>query len=621
MEDNIQTIIVVIISAFLLFIFPVYMAYEKKDDISYALAMRYTQDLVDEVRSKGYLTKNMYEDYRAKLKLTGNSYDIQMTHEYNRYDPITNYYKIEDGKYKLVKTTTQEEREESELAEIEKAIKLGDLSENPSESDKQKHLKDMYDAQGMVAEDTYQLSQEVYATDHIVNVLNSERKLQLNANSEVVSCKDKEDADDGCQYAYIMNADDNFNITIKNTNITLATVIYNMVTANTLDDNTRIYVNYGGAILSSKWYGDIDYSKMKHDDISLNKFEEAVIFSEERHFYATKEGGVYPVKDTAKVGENDEKPIASYCDGPYVLDFDVKPEEVTELREKGQLRVADYTGYNFAIGNKKSEGENTLSVSVGINGVSLISNVTHKSAVSLEFDLSGYTKKVEIEKTRTREEEYTYRNEETGEEETGVRQWTETYVEEIDEQVKITDYSQLRVKYISNGKIGIALKGKTGVEDINVELDVVDSEDILNGLDEIISNPTNTTEVTKYKGIAANKRSTPIRQTISINNNIITISADRKTSEETTILSYPVTINDYTNIRIEIQATEETKNLADDYKKYIANLYIEDEKVEESIIMDVIPKVGVVGKTFIGDEERFFEGYIRNAKIYSSGNN
>ncbi|MBQ8044294.1 MAG: hypothetical protein IJ272_09170 [Clostridia bacterium] len=621
MEDNIQTIIVVIISAFLLFIFPVYMAYEKKDDISYALAMRYTQDLVDEVRSKGYLTKNMYEDYRAKLKLTGNSYDIQMTHEYNRYDPITNYYKIEDGKYKLVKTTTQEEREESELAEIEKAIKLGDLSENPSESDKQKHLKDMYDAQGMVAEDTYQLSQEVYATDHIVNVLNSERKLQLNANSEVVSCKDKEDADDGCQYAYIMNADDNFNITIKNTNITLATVIYNMVTANTLDDNTRIYVNYGGAILSSKWYGDIDYSKMKHDDISLNKFEEAVIFSEERHFYATKEGGVYPVKDTAKVGENDEKPIASYCDGPYVLDFDVKPEEVTELREKGQLRVADYTGYNFAIGNKKSEGENTLSVSVGINGVSLISNVTHKSAVSLEFDLSGYTKKVEIEKTRTREEEYTYINEETGEEETGVRQWTETYVEEIDEQVKITDYSQLRVKYISNGKIGIALKGKTGVEDINVELDVVDSEDILNGLDEIISNPTNTTEVTKYKGIAANKRSTPIRQTISINNNIITISADRKTSEETTILSYPVTINDYTNIRIEIQATEETKNLADDYKKYIANLYIEDEKVEESIIMDVIPKVGVVGKTFIGDEERFFEGYIRNAKIYSSGNN
>ena len=62
MEDNIQTIIIVIISAFILFVFPVYMAYEKKDDISYSLAMRYTQDLVDEVRSKGYITKNMYDD-------------------------------------------------------------------------------------------------------------------------------------------------------------------------------------------------------------------------------------------------------------------------------------------------------------------------------------------------------------------------------------------------------------------------------------------------------------------------------------------------------------------------------------------------------------------------------
>ena len=76
MEDNIQTIIVVIISIFLLFIFPVYMAYEKKDDISYALAMRYTQDLVDEVRNKGYITKYMYEDYRAKLKVTGNTLPV-----------------------------------------------------------------------------------------------------------------------------------------------------------------------------------------------------------------------------------------------------------------------------------------------------------------------------------------------------------------------------------------------------------------------------------------------------------------------------------------------------------------------------------------------------------------
>ena len=136
MEDNIQTIIVVIIAVFILFIFPVYMAYEKKDDISYALAMRYTQDLVDEVRSKGYITKYMYEDYRVKLKVTGNSYDIDMTHEYNRHDPITNYYMVdENGKYILVKSTTQEEKEKI----IKDAIIEGKILETATDTEKNKY--------------------------------------------------------------------------------------------------------------------------------------------------------------------------------------------------------------------------------------------------------------------------------------------------------------------------------------------------------------------------------------------------------------------------------------------------------------------------------------------------
>lgn len=601
MEDNIQTIIVVIISAFLLFIFPVYMAYEKKDDISYALAMRYTQDLVDEVRSKGYLTKNMYEDYRAKLKLTGNSYDIQMTHEYNRYDPITNYYKIEDGKYTLVKTTTQEERQAYEEEIKKDGIKLGKINEQSSIKKINDYIAGIYKSQNIdTVEDTYKLSQEVYTENHIVSVLNSERKLQLNSSSETVTCKDKEDADDGCQHAYIMNVDDNFNITIKNTNITLATIIYNMVTANTLDDNTRIYVNYGGAILSSKWYGNIDYGKMKHDTLSLNKFEETLIFDDARRFYTNTEGEtIAPI----------EKIVKSY-DGEYVLEFEVKPEDVTELREKGQVRVADYSGYNFAIGNNTPlNTDNVLSVSVGLNGISLVTNLTHKSEVALQFNLIGRTKKVKVEKTRPYQEEYTYINEETGEQETGIRQGIETYIDDIEEQVKITDYSELRVKRVSKGTIQIFLKGKKDVDDIDEKVNVVDSDDILNGLDEIITNPTNLTKVTKEIESAANRRSTPLIQTISVDDTAITIRANRNTSQELTILSYPVTINDYVNVRIEIDENDKSN--------YIANLYIDDEKVEESIEMMTLPKVSVVGKTFIGSEERFFEGYIRNVKMYS----
>ena len=192
MEDNIQVIITIIIAAFLLFIFPVYMAYEKKDDISYALAMRYTQDLVDEVRSKGYLTKDMYEDYRARLKATGNSYDIELTHEYYRYDPITNYYSLNDkGEYTLVKSSTQLKRQEYEKQVINQAIAEGKLQNKATENEKSAYIANAYKEQNIQkVVDTYEVSKEIYTTNHILNVLSSEKKLLLNADTKNVVCND-----------------------------------------------------------------------------------------------------------------------------------------------------------------------------------------------------------------------------------------------------------------------------------------------------------------------------------------------------------------------------------------------------------------------------------------------
>ena len=598
MEDNIQTIIVVIISAFLLFIFPVYVAYEKKDDISYALAMRYTQDLVDEVRSKGYLTKNMYEDYRAKLKVTGNTYDIQMTHEYNRYDPITNYYKLEDGKYILVKTTTQEQREKFEQEKLE------ELPDTANDIAKQEHLKNAYNDLGIAkVEDTYKLSKETYTKDHIVAVLNSERKLKLNSSfDEVVSCPDEEE-DDSCQYAYIMNVDDNFNVTIKNTNITLATVIYNMVTANTLDSNTRIYVNYGGAILSNKWQGNIDYSKMDHDNISLNKFKETIIFSKERVF---------------KINAHPEEAIPEDYNGQYVLDFDVKPNAVTDLREKGPLRVADYTKYNFAAGNNVVHNKDSvLSVSVGLNGVSLIaSNVQNQNVTTVEpLVLPTYQRAVE--KTRVVQEEYVYIYEDK--EMTGVRDKIETYIEYEVEQRKIEDYSKVKITH-NEDKLEVNLTGKSGVDNYTAYIQIQDVYNLLNGFEWEFNNPQSNV-YSGTLGSATNNRGTKVSYSVNITDTTIGITANKKVSEEMTILSYPVTINEYANIRIEWQETEATKKLEADKKKYIALLYIDNEKVDESIELDVIPKVTVVGKTIIGNEERFFTGSIKNAKIYALATN
>ncbi len=574
MEDNIQTIIAVIISAFLLFIFPVYMAYEKKDDISYALAMRYTQDLVDNVRSKGYISKDMYEDYRAKLKLTGNSYDIEMTHEYNRYDPITNYYTIKDQKYTLVKTSTREEKEEYERTVIEQAMQLGKLKSKASQTEIDAYLDTNYELQSIhKVEDTYKLSTEVYTTGHIVGVLNGERKLLLNSDGSEVICSDDAKSNDNCQYAYIMNVDDNFNITIKNTNITLATVIYNMVTANTLDSNTRIYVNYGGSILSSKWYGDIDYAKMKHDTLRLteNGIKETIILTDARHYEKGKDmPSVYI-------------PVSNNENTRYIIEFEAKPEATTELREKGNIQLDKYSGYNFALGNSKiNNTADRLSISVGVNGVSLI--VASESSMSngSKFYLPLYDQIIV---------------DEAGNE------------SKIETKRKVTDYISLRL-YYENGYLKIKATGKQNVEDYDEKSFLAPyMREYYSKLDVIINNPKkgithNTATYTTSSGLKT-------RYKIEVGEESLWVEAFGNKIKRDTILSYATSINDYAKIKVEFVKKESGL--------YVAYLYINGVKVGESIEMETIPKPDVVGMSIIGTESQSFLGYIRNVKIYEMG--
>lgn len=566
MEDNIQTIIVVIISAFLLFIFPVYLAYEKKDDISYALAMRYTQDLVDEVRNKGYITEYMYEDYRAKLKVTGNSYDIELTHEYNRYDPITNYYsQKENGEYVLVRTSTQKEREQFEQEKIKEAGLLEAL-----DKEKKEYIDGVYESMGEIPKDTYKYSKEVYTTDHIVSILKSEKKLMLNstevklkANNENLTCKDSElnTADKyECQYAYTMNVDDNFNITIKNTNTTLATVIYNMVTANTLDSNTRIYVNYGGTILSSKWYGDVDYTEVDHDKVTLNPYREEVIIAENDTREFTSEKPEDHIEEFTSLSDD-------ITDSGYILKFSVKPEAVTELKPKGKLTSTDYAGFNFCIGNSiKNKKENVLSVSVGVNGISLLATNTKIDASQGIAYLPTYEYKYfdaeGIEHTETRQREF-------------------------------SDYTKIKIVKSGTNTVSILADGA------NIGNITVDGS-LFSGLDYTI-NPS--TAGTYEVNLDANRKCTMV-----LNGKTISVTATRYTPNQTVILSYPYTIQSMTEIKIDI--TKNEKN------KYVAVLYIDDERVAESAEMTNMPIVNVVGETVIGNSSPvYFKGKITDVRL------
>jgi len=558
-EDNLQTIIGVILSVFILFIFPVYMAYEKKDDVSYSLAMRYTQELVDEVRSKGYLTKSMYEEFERKLKITGNSYDIKLTHEYNRYDPITNYYTLENKKYVLVQTSTQESRKKYEQELIDDAIRGGGLTENSSKESIESYLKLRYEQENIYkVENTYRLSQEVNTEEHIKSVLYNEKKLKRNSQSDVVYCSDAKE-EDGCEYAYTMNVDDTFNVIIKNTNTTLATVIYNMVTAHLLDDNTRIYVNYGGDILANKWQDNIDYAKMKHDNLSLSKFEETVIFSSEKRF---------------SEDSSNQVTISKRFTDEYTLDFDVLPSDVTELRKKGDLDITDFSGYNFAMGVDRyaaSQNLSYLSVSVGINGISLINTRINHPISENKIDLPEYATIV------------------------GGKQ--------IIQNRRIDELSEITITDGGQGRLIIEYTLKKDGTSLAVEKQIVDDEYLFRGI-------TWTSKNLEVGDYSVYKKG-GMEFVLEAGTTSFRVTAGESIIDHTTLLSYPTEIKDYTNVRIEFVNKDENTNM------YIANLYLDGTKVEESIPMTKIPELNIIGKAKMNSDIFSFNGNMKNVKIYS----
>ena len=80
MEDNLLRVFSVLISVLIFFILPLYITFEKIDDISYSLALKITSNFVDNVNAKGYLTQEMYDDFVSRLSVTGMVYDIKMEH-------------------------------------------------------------------------------------------------------------------------------------------------------------------------------------------------------------------------------------------------------------------------------------------------------------------------------------------------------------------------------------------------------------------------------------------------------------------------------------------------------------------------------------------------------------
>ena len=253
MEDNIQRVFTILISVVIFFLLPLYMAFEKKDDISYALALKITTAFVDEVTNKGYLTEDMYSDYISNLQVTANTYNVTFEHIAKKYYPVINTYESmqikEDGSYSYNNLQSiyfdfQQYHNEyennqdfikSKISEVLAGNTTGNTISTLNEkidSDTWKHNDkeakiNLEGKEYKYLELGYRLQEEKHYTDEILSKIKNR---------------------------YTMNQGDEFTVIIKNENTTIATVLFNSLTfgANSGND-TKVYVNYGGTIKNVDW--------------------------------------------------------------------------------------------------------------------------------------------------------------------------------------------------------------------------------------------------------------------------------------------------------------------------------------------------------------------------------
>ncbi len=253
MEDIVQRVFAILMSVFMFFILPLYIAFEKKDDIAYALALKITNSFVDNVNSKGYLTLDMYDKYISELSTTGNVYDVSLEYNAKEYNPVLQVSeKDADGNKKIIETYDYLEKKDSFVD--------GKID-------------------GKAAELTYKLSEVKYTTQQILDLLGYSNNYVSSSDYGAKNIGSLPTvpriyglSDEG---VLLMNEGDQFTVVVRNTNTTVATVLFNTLTfgANAGND-TKVYINYGGTVKNTEWMpqmmGDVNEDgKVDNNDKDL----------------------------------------------------------------------------------------------------------------------------------------------------------------------------------------------------------------------------------------------------------------------------------------------------------------------------------------------------------------
>lgn len=242
MEDNLQRVFAILISVIIFFFMPMYISFEKKDDISYSLALKITDKFVNNVTSKGYISKQMYDNFVDELAATDNTYEIKMEHRAKRYYPVIIGHDADNNVIKY------------EAA-------LYDISDDNNSLVLKSNGSKIYD--NAPFEMSYDMKEEIYNEKQIIDTISStEKPFNYYSSEEYRNIKNDDikflpyiygklanNATSTYNNIYTMSVGDEFSIVIKNTNTTIATSMFNTFTfSGDAGVRARVYINYGGTV-------------------------------------------------------------------------------------------------------------------------------------------------------------------------------------------------------------------------------------------------------------------------------------------------------------------------------------------------------------------------------------
>lgn len=88
MPNPISKIFAVILGVLLMFYVPIYQSYQKQDDLIYQNVKQAVTQFVDNVRTKGYITPKMYEDFQNEISVGTYLFRTDITHKQKVYTPV-----------------------------------------------------------------------------------------------------------------------------------------------------------------------------------------------------------------------------------------------------------------------------------------------------------------------------------------------------------------------------------------------------------------------------------------------------------------------------------------------------------------------------------------------------